>query len=153
MSKNEQLSRPPQLRAGVRAGDPPLEKVGPGNPPKHSRFRKGVSGNAKGRPKGSKNLATLLIEAANGQVTATIDGKLRKISKIQATTLQLATKAASGDPKSISQLIEWVDEIERRAASKRPEPFPIAPADKQIIDELFRRMMKSESLNAGGPVR
>ena len=102
-----------------------------------------MSGNSKGRPKGSKNLATLLTEAANGQVTATIDGKSRKISKIQATTLQLATKAASGDPKSISQLLDWMDEVERRAAAKRPAPYPIAEADKQIIDELYSRMMNS----------
>ena len=126
-----------------RLDDPHEEKVGPGNPPKHTQFRKGVSGNAKGRPKGSKNLETLLKEAANGQVRATIDGKSRKISKIQATTLQLATKAASGDPRSISQSMDWVDEIERRAAAKKPAPYPIAPADKQIIDELYSRMMNS----------
>ena len=38
--------------------------VGYGKPPLQSRFKAGTSGNARGRPKGSKNLKTLVKEAA-----------------------------------------------------------------------------------------
>jgi len=65
-----------------------------GNPPKHTQFRKGTSGNPRGRPKGSKNLSTYLMEAARDHITATVGGRTRTISKLQATTMQLATKAA-----------------------------------------------------------
>jgi mannose-6-phosphate isomerase-like protein (cupin superfamily) len=84
-----------------------MAKVGRGNPPKHMQFQKGVSGNKEGRPKGSKNLSTLIMEAARDQVTATIDGKQRKITKIQATAMQLATKAA-GD--HMNEQITWITE-------------------------------------------
>ena len=67
-------------------------KVGRGKPPKHTQFKKGETGNKRGRPKGSKNLATLIIEGARDQVTATVGGKKRQISKMQATTMQLATR-------------------------------------------------------------
>jgi hypothetical protein len=115
-------------------------KVGRGNPPRHTQFKKGVSGNKKGRPKGSKNLSTLLMEAARDQVTATIDGKRRKISKLQATAMQLATKAAGGDQASIARFLDWIDEIEKRAATAKPPEFPFSEADLQVLRTVCQRM-------------
>jgi hypothetical protein len=114
--------------------------LGRGHPPKHTQFRKGMSGNPKGRPKGSKNLSTLLREAADDQVSATIGGKTRNISKLQATAMQLATKAASGDLAAINKLLDWVDEIETRAAAAKPSQFPLSEADIEVIRETYERM-------------
>ena len=119
--------------------------VGRGHPPKHAQFRKGMSGNPKGRPKGSKNLSTLLREAADDQVSATIGGKTRTISKLQATAMQLATKAASGDLAAINKFLEWVDEIETRAAAARPSQFPLSEADMEVIRETYDRMKQCAS--------
>jgi len=119
--------------------------VGRGHPPKHTQFPKGKSGNPKGRPKGSKNLSTLLREAADDQVFATIDGEKRKISKLQATTMQLATKAASGDPAAMKQFLDWMDEIETRAAAARPSQFPLSEADIEVIRETYDRMKQCKS--------
>ena len=119
--------------------------VGRGQPPKHTQFRKGMSGNPKGRPKGSKNLSTLLREAADDQVSATIGGKTRTISKLQATAMQLATKAASGDLAAINKFLEWVDEIETRAAAARPSQFPLSEADMEVIRETYDRMKQCTS--------
>jgi hypothetical protein len=118
--------------------------VGRGHPPKHTQFRKGASGNPKGRPKGSRNLSTLLREAADDQVSATIGGKVRNISKLQASAMQLATKAASGDQAAINKLLDWVDEIESRAAAARPSQFPLSEADIEVIRETYERMKRCE---------
>jgi hypothetical protein len=118
--------------------------VGRGHPPKHTQFRKGASGDPKGRPKGSRNLSTLLREAADDQVSATIGGKVRNISKLQASAMQLATKAASGDQAAINKLLDWVDEIESRAAAARPSQFPLSEADIEVIRETYERMKRCE---------
>src|SRR5258705_13776170 len=129
----------------AKAKNPPaardtMPKIGRGNPPKHTQFKKGVSGNKKGRPKGSKNLSTLLMAAARDQVTATIDGKPRKISKLQATVMQLATKAAGGDRASIDKLLDWVDDIETRAAAAKPAEFPFSEADLKVLRTIHERI-------------
>jgi len=119
--------------------------VGRGHPPKHTQFPKGKSGNPKGRPKGSKNLSTLLTEAAHDRVSATIGGKARTISKLQATVMQLATKAASGDLPAINKLIALMDEIEARADAARPSQFPLSEADIEVVRETYERMKRCES--------
>lgn len=133
-----------------RHGAPPpsadrVGKVGPGNPPKHTQFRKGVSGNPKGRPKGSKNLSTLLMEAARDQVTATIGGKPRTLTKLQATAIQLATKAAGGDQAAMAKFLDWIDEFERRAAAARPAEYPLGARDLEVLHEIYKRMRECSS--------
>jgi hypothetical protein len=119
--------------------------AGRGHPPKHMQFRKGTSGNPKGRPKGSKNMSTYLMEAAHDQVSATIGGKTRTISKLQATTMQLATKAAGGDQAAMNKFLDWMDEIETRAAAARPSQFPLSEVDIEVIRETYERMKQCKS--------
>src|SRR5258705_5174341 len=114
------------------------------SPPKHTQFQPGKSGNPDGRPKGSKNLSTLMMEAARDQVSATIGGKTRKISKIQATTVQLATKAAGGDHAAMGRFLDWIDEIETRAAAVKPAQFPLSEADVEVLRAAYERMKQCE---------
>jgi len=125
------------------------QKVGRGNPPKHTQFRKGTTGNPKGRPKGSKNLSTYLMEAARDQVSATVGGKTRKISKIQATVMQLATKAAGGDQAAIGKFLDWMDEIETRAAAVKPSQFPLSAPDIEVLRAAYERMKQCETEKTG----
>jgi hypothetical protein len=62
----------------------PRYRVGYANPPKHTRFTKGRSGNPRGRPAGTKNLATMMIEELTRTVSIVENGKRTKIPKIRA---------------------------------------------------------------------
>ena len=56
-------------------------KVGYKKPPLHTRFKKGQSGNPRGRPRGAKNFSSVLNDALNQPVFVTENGRRRKISK------------------------------------------------------------------------
>jgi hypothetical protein len=81
-------------------------QVGFQRPPRHTQFRKGTSGNPKGRPRDSKNLATELEEALGEKVAIVENGRRRKITKRCAMIKQLVNKAASGDLRASRQLTD-----------------------------------------------
>jgi hypothetical protein len=98
----------------MNANDKRDYAVGYGKPPHHSQFRKGQSGNPKGRPKGRRNFATALRLALDETVTVSERGKTTRIKKLDCALRQQANKAAAGDVKAltlIAQLIrEWLGE-------------------------------------------
>ena len=111
--------------------------VGYGKPPRHGGFQKGRSGNPKGRPKGSKNFATLLTEALDEKVQITVDGKRRRITKRELVVKQLVNKSASADLRAIKQLTDIVEGVERRSgAAPAPPPPVFSAADEEVIAEL-----------------
>ena len=72
--------------------------VGYKKPPAHTRFRKGRSGNPRGRPKGSANYLTVLRRVLAQKVTISEGGNSRKITKIEAAMTQLLNKRRSATP-------------------------------------------------------
>ena len=86
-------------------------RIGYGNPPKHSPFKKGTSGNKKGRPKGTRNLATVFHNELNKRVVISENGQRRTITKVEAAIKQLINKAATGDAKAIQAIINISKEL------------------------------------------
>ena len=81
-------------------------EVGFQRPPRHTQFRKGTSGNPKGRPRETKNLAAVLEEALAEKVAIVENGRRRKITKRSAMIKQLVNKAVSGDLRASRQLTD-----------------------------------------------
>jgi hypothetical protein len=79
---------------GMRAATKGDYEVGYGRPPRGAGFKKGQSGNSRGRPHNSKNLMTLLNDALNEPVTITKNGRRRKVTKREAVIKQLVNKSA-----------------------------------------------------------
>jgi Family of unknown function (DUF5681) len=115
--------------------------IGYGKPPLHSQFGKGHSGNPRGRPKGSRNLSTLLDGALNERVIVSENGKRKRITKREAILKQLVNKAASGDPKSIHMLLTEI----RLAEGLQPsaEPMLLDETDREVIRQLYQRLHES----------
>src|SRR3990172_3762040 len=93
-----------------RAGDRPSRKaatyqVGYGKPPVSRRFQPGRSGNPRGRPKGTKNLKTDLVEELAERVQVIENGRRITLSKQRLVVKALTAKAVKGDTKAASILI------------------------------------------------
>ena len=106
-------------------------KVGPGKPPLRTRFKKGQSGNPRGRS--PKNLATLLADALNEKVYVTIDGRRRKITNREAIITQMVNKSASADLRATKMLIDMLKDAEKKAGMTPPEPAPFTAADEEVM--------------------
>ena len=115
--------------------------VGYGKPPRHSQFGKGLSGNPRGRAKGSRNLSTLLDSALDERVIVSENGKRKRISKREAILKQLVNKAASGDPKSIQMLLTELRLVEGRQPSV--ESMLLDETDREVIRQLYERLHES----------
>ena len=83
------------FRSDHESGYPAVRGVG--KPPTHRQFKKGQSGNKKGRPKGSKNVATILKEALSKKVIVRDGDKVRRISKGEAFVETVLNDSLKGD--------------------------------------------------------
>ena len=73
-------------------------------PPKEYQFKKGQSGNPRGRPPGSKNMKTLTGEQLNQPFPILIDG--RRLSYREALVYAVVRKALDGKLEHFMWLIE-----------------------------------------------
>jgi len=118
--------------------------VGYGKPPRHTRFTKGQSGNPRGRPRGAKNLKTLLSEALNECVIVTENGGRRKVTKREAIITQLVNRSATADWRAIKILLDLVREIEDQSDPAPPETSAFSEADEKVLEQLRARFSKWE---------
>ena len=114
--------------------------VGYGKPPCQTRFKKGQSGNPKGRTAGARNLSTLLSEALNERVVVTQNGKRRKITKRKAIITQLVNRSASADLPALKLLFDMVRDTENRMDSAAPETASFSAEDEKVIAQLKARL-------------
>ena len=116
-------------------------KVGYGKPPKATQFRKGRSGNLRGRPKGSLNLATDLTAELGEHITVREDGRPRKVSKQRALIKSLMARALQGDVRAMASLLA----LYARVITEPPhdENQPIEADELQVLRRFAPRLLRS----------
>jgi hypothetical protein len=118
-------------------------EIGYCKPPQNTRFKPGQSGNPKGKPKGAKNLATIVDKAIKERVVVNENGKRRSVSKLEIAVKQLVNKAVLGDQKAITQLLSLVQIIEGHAAADASLTPLLGEADALVMAHIEERYRQS----------
>jgi len=106
--------------------------VGFGKPPASKQFKKGQSGNPRGRRKGSRNLKTDLLEELHDRIAVSERGKRRTLTKQQALLKRLMQEALSGNLKATALLLQLSMQFER-AGDFVPATTPLSSEDMEIL--------------------
>ncbi|MGD0188070.1 MAG: DUF5681 domain-containing protein [Roseiarcus sp.] len=122
--------------------------VGPGRAPLHSRFKEGQSGNLKGRPKGSLNLASIVKKEGNKKIKVKEGGRERTTTAMGAAVAQHWRKAAQGNAQSAKLMFDHVAKAEDVQSGAQPQlqiPKLDASAVRRIAERILRNIEEAAS--------
>lgn len=120
-------------RKGRGTGNPSLHgdyEVGYGKPPVETRFKKGLSGNPRGRPKGAKNkrpagfeerLHEIVLDEAYREISVRDGAGMVQIPMAKAVIRSMAVKAAKGDHRSQRLFAEMLSATESLKKARHDE--------------------------------
>lgn len=124
---------------GKGTNGPGAYGVGYGRPPKHTRFQPGQSGNPKGRPKGTINLKTDLMEELSERISVSEGGKPKKLSKQRALLKSLMAKAITkSDARAANILLNLMVRLFEVSAEAREDDL-ISEDDLAILENFIAR--------------
>ena len=84
-------------------------EVGYGKPPKQAQFKKGQSGNPKGRPRAVEAhmpVSRVIRRTLSEEIKGHVNGKRRKMTKLEAVVEVQVALAPKGDPRAAKLVID-----------------------------------------------
>ena len=117
--------------------------VGYCRPPKEHQFRKGQSGNSKGRPKKSKNLQNLMDRELDQVVVVKEGGRELRLTKREAIVKRHVNSAMTGNTRAIEHLLRYCSD------NGLTDPFELTAEDEQVLLAAVRREARKHNREAG----
>lgn len=114
-------------------------KVGYKCPPKHTQFKKGISGNPEGRPKGDKNSMTILKDILEKEIEVKKNGQPSRVNTLTAIWLQLVNNALKGNLKAVGMVLSQVTLLEMKEEERAKVISALSKDDEFIIENFLKR--------------
>lgn len=116
--------------------------VGYGKPPKRTQFKPGQSGNPRGRPKGTKNLKTDLLEELGERIIVREGDQTRRVSKQRAFVKTLVSKTLKGDVRAGSLLMSTMMRLVDTGEGAPEAKEPLLDEELEVLDAYIGRMRR-----------
>jgi hypothetical protein len=124
------------------ANDDNNKGVGYRRPPKQHQFKKGQSGNPKGRPKGTKDLKTDLENELNETLEINEGGKVRRISKQRALIKSQVAKAIKGDGRAALNVMQLKLKFDELEAGLSRAGVELDADEAETLEILKKRLLR-----------
>ena len=117
------------------------------NPPKEHQFRKGVSGNPKGRPRKKKQPSSDpgldLIASVHRELGKTIsvqeNGQHKEITKLEAFSAQLVAQSVNGKPSQQKMLLGLLM-LDTHEETEQQTLEQLQSHDEDLLSELYDQL-------------
>jgi hypothetical protein len=83
--------------------------VGYRKPPKDTQFKKGKSGNPRGRPTGSRSVGSVLHDILRQRIAVTENGTTKRIPALEVMLRRLANDAMRNEPTALKLMLSLLD--------------------------------------------
>lgn len=124
-------------------------EVGYKKPPPQTRFRKGRSGNPKGRPKATKNLKTDLMEELGERILLREGTTQKRVSKQRALIKSLTAKAIKGDTRAASAILGMIYRLLEDETTVE-DHAPLTGEERAVLESLEARFLHRARRKTGG---
>ena len=124
-------------------------EVGYGKPPTRTQFKRGQSGNPKGRPEGTKDLKTDLMEEMRERILVREGGTQKQLSKERALLKALTAKAIRGDTRAANVVLSMVLRLLEDGPSEDAD-MPLSPEEWAILQTLEERLPRKREIDDSG---
>jgi hypothetical protein len=121
--------------------DGPGSDVGYKRPPRHTRFRPGQSGNPRGRPQGTRNLATDLGEELAERIPIREGERNFRVSKQRALLKALVAKALKGDTRAAGIVLQLVERVVAPEMARAGPADGLSADDQEILDRFIAEQL------------
>jgi hypothetical protein len=115
-------------------------EVGYGKPPAKNKFKKGQSGNPKGRPKKHLDFQKQVISELKSPMTIIESGKKKKVSILEAFIKSTFAHALKGDKSSAKFVMDWIKGLPKDAFvddGNEVHTFRITAANTKAMEDFM----------------